>query len=272
MRGNGQAFTSGGFLATVQSELEPTRARQTLLRALTLNPYNSAVRYQLIDLELRLGAYEQAIELATEGVTRNPADVSCCVSRAEAYFRRGRSEDEERLLRDLATAQAKNRKDYNIYRLRGALYQRRASRARQPTEAHRSLHQALEAYAEGIAVVPPKFYAHFWRYRVGCLQLKRFDEAVAQAQRAVEHSPGHVGNHLALAFARLAARQWHAAAQAAKKGCRGPVGRQNLVTAVGCWPAPALVTSPPLRQRCRTGGCLEADAKRFTPSELECGA
>ena len=54
-------------LATVQSELEPMRARQTLLRALTLNPYNSAVRYQLIDLELRLGAYEQAIDLATEG-------------------------------------------------------------------------------------------------------------------------------------------------------------------------------------------------------------
>jgi len=58
-------------LATVQSELEPARARQTLLRALTLNPYNSAVRYQLIDLELRLGAYERAIELATEGVTRS---------------------------------------------------------------------------------------------------------------------------------------------------------------------------------------------------------
>src|SRR5262249_60347788 len=147
-------------LASVQSELEPERARHSLTQALALNPYNSAIRYQLIDVELRLGAYEQAIALATDGVTRNPADVGCCVSRAEAYFRRGRGEDEEHVLRDLATAQAKNSKDYNIYRLRGALYQRRASRAQQSAEGHRFLHQALEAYTEGITVVPPKFHAH----------------------------------------------------------------------------------------------------------------
>jgi tetratricopeptide (TPR) repeat protein len=258
-------------LATVQSELEPTRARQTLLRALTLNPYNSAVRYQLIDLELRLGAYEQAIELATEGVTRNPADVSCCVSRAEAYFRRGRSEDEERLLRDLATAQAKNRKDYNIYRLRGALYQRRAGRARQTAEAHRYLRQALEAYTAGIAVVPPKFHAHLLALQSRVyLQLKRFDEAVAQAQRAVEHSPGHVSNHLALAFARLAARQWHAAAQAAERGIPwAGWGGKIWLTTIGMLARACAGDAPDtLRQRCTAlADALEADMKRFTPSE-----
>jgi tetratricopeptide (TPR) repeat protein len=258
-------------LATVQSALEPTRARQTLLRALTLNPYNSAVRYQLIDLELRLGAYEQAIDLATEGVTRNPADVSCCVSRAEAYFRRGRSEDEERLLRDLATAQAKNRRDYNIYRLRGALYQRRASRAGQTAETHQCLRQALEAYAEGIAVVPPKFHAHLLALQSRVyLQLRRFDEAVAQAQRAVEHAPGHVSNHLALAFARLAAQQWHAAAQAAERGMPwAGWGGKIWLTAIGTLARACAGDTPAtLRQRCAAlVDALEADAKRFTPGE-----
>jgi tetratricopeptide (TPR) repeat protein len=258
-------------LATVQSELEPTRARQTLLRALTLNPYNSAVRYQLIELELRLGAYEQAIDLATEGVTRNPADVSCCVSRAEAYFRRGRSEDEGRLLRDLATAQAKNRKDYNIYRLRGALYQRRASRARHTAETQRCLRQALEAYAEGLAVVPPKFHAHLLalQSRVS-LQLKRFDEAVTQAQHALEHAPGHVSNHLALAFARLASQQWHAAAQAAERGIPwAGWGGKIWLTAIGILARACAGDAPAtLHQRCATlVDTLEADAKRFTPSE-----
>jgi tetratricopeptide (TPR) repeat protein len=258
-------------LAAVQSELEPRRARQTLLRALTLNPYNSAVRYQLIDLELRLGAYEQAIELATEGIIRNAADVSCCVSRAEAYFRRGRSEDEERLLRDLATAQGKNRKDYNIYRLRGALYQRRAGRARQTAEAHQCLHQALEAYAEGIAVVPPKFHAHLLALQSRVfLQLKRFDEAVAQAQRAVEHAPGHVSNHLALAFARLASRQWHAAAQAAERGMPwAGWGGKIWLTAIGLLSRACAGDAPAtLRPRCTAlANALEADAKRFTPGE-----
>src|SRR5712691_1844125 len=258
-------------LATVQSELEPTRARQTLLRALTLNPYNSAVRYQLIDLELRLGAYEQAIELATEGVTRNPADVGCCVSRAEAYFRRGRSDDEERVLRDLATAQAKNRKDYNIYRLRGGLYQRRASRAKQPAEVHQALQHALEAYAAGLTVVPPKFHAHLLalQSRVS-LQLKRFDEAVAQAQRAIEHSPGHVSNHLALAFARLAARQWHAAAQAAERGMPwAGWGGKVWLTAIGIF-ARACAGGIPARlhQQCALlADALEAETRHFTPSE-----
>ena len=114
-------------LGAVQSELEPQTAKETLSEALKLNPYNSAVRYQLLDLETRTGNYENAIELATEGLNRNPADVGCFVSRAEAHFRRGLPEDEELVIRDLATVQSKNRKDYNIYRLRGALYQRRAT-------------------------------------------------------------------------------------------------------------------------------------------------
>jgi tetratricopeptide (TPR) repeat protein len=258
-------------LATVQGELEPARARQTLRRALALNPYNSAVRYQLIGLELHLGAYEQAIALATEGVTRNPADVGCCVSRAEAYFRRGRREDEERILRGLATAQAKNRKDYNIYRLRGAVYQRRASRVKQTTEVHQTLHQALDAYAEGVMVVPPKFHAHLLvlQSRV-YLQLKRFDDAVAQAQRAVEHTPGHVSNHLALAFAHLAAQQWHAAVQAAEAGRPWASGGSKVwLTAMSMLArvcAGGLTAA--LRQQCAVlADALQADGKRFTPSE-----
>lgn len=258
-------------LATVQSELEPERARHTLTQALALNPYNSAVRYQLIDLELRLGAYERAIDLATEGVTRNPADVGCCVSRAEAYFRRGRSEDEERVLRDLAMAQAKNRKDYNIYRLRGALYQRRASRVKQPAEALQALQHALDTYAEGLTVVPPKFHAHLLalQSRVS-LQLKRFDDAVAQAQRAVEHAPGHVSNHLALAFARLAARQWHAASQAAERGMSwAGWGGKVWLTAIGILARACAGGLPAmLRQQCALlADALEAETRHFTPSE-----
>lgn len=258
-------------LATVQSELESDRARHTLTQALALNPYNSAVRYQLIDLELRLGAYEHAIDLATEGVTRNPADVGCCVSRAEAYFRRGRSEDEERVLRDLATAQAKNRKDYNIYRLRGALQQRRASRATHAAEVHQALHQALDAYAEGLTVVPPKFHAHLLalQSRVS-LQLKRFDDAVAQAQRAVEHAPGHVSNHLALAFARLAARQWHGASQAAERGMPwAGWGGKVWLTAIGILARACAGGIPAmLHQQCALlADALEAETRHFTPSE-----
>ena len=258
-------------LATVQSELAPDRARHTLTQALALNPYNSAVRYQLIDLELRLGAYEHAIDLATEGVTRNPTDVGCCVSRAEAYFRRGRSEDEEHVLRDLATAQAKNRKDYNIYRLRGALQQRRASRATPAAEVHHALHQALDAYAEGLTVVPPKFHAHLLalQSRVS-LQLKRFDDAVVQAQRAVEHAPGHVSNHLALAFARLAARQWHGASQAAERGMQwAGWGGKVWLTAIGILARAGAGSTPTmLRQQCASlADALEAESRHFTPSE-----
>jgi tetratricopeptide (TPR) repeat protein len=258
-------------LGSVQSTLEPGRARQTLTQALALNPYNSAVRYQLIDLETWTGAYERAIELATEGLTRNPADVGCFVSRAEAYFRRGRGEDEARIVRDLTAAQVKNHKDYNIYRLRGALYQRRASRARTSAEAQQALHQAIEAYEEGLSNIPPKFHAHLLaaESRV-LLQLKRFDDAVAKAQQAVERYPGHVSNHLALAFARLAARQWPAAAQAAGRGVQwAGWGGRIWLTAITIF-AHACTGDPPdtLRPQCAMlADELEADARHFALSE-----
>jgi tetratricopeptide (TPR) repeat protein len=240
-------------LGAVQSELDPERARATLTQALHLNPYNSVARYQLIDLEIRLEAYERAIALATEGLTRNPADVGCCVSRAEAYYRRDHSEDERHILADLATAQVKNRKDYNIYRLRGALYQRRASRAADPVQGEQALHDALEVYEDGLRNVPPKFHAHLLaaQSRV-LLQLKRFDEAIAQAQRAVDHYPGHVSNHLALAFAHLASRQWQAAALAAERGMQwAGWGGRVWLTAIGLF-ANAFIGSEAsaLRQQC----------------------
>jgi tetratricopeptide (TPR) repeat protein len=240
-------------LGAVQSELDAERARATLTQALHLNPYNSVARYQLIDLEIRTEAYEHAIALATEGLSRNPADVGCCVSRAEAYYRRDYSEDESHILADLATAQVKNRKDYNIYRLRGALYQRRASRATDAVTGEQALHEALGAYEDGLSNVPPKFHAHLLaaQSRV-LLQLKRFDEAIAQAQRAVDHHPGHVSNHLALAFAQLASRQWRAAALAAEKGMQwAGWGGRVWLTAIGLF-ANAFVGSEAstLRQQC----------------------
>jgi tetratricopeptide (TPR) repeat protein len=258
-------------LGAVQSELDTDRARVTLTQALHLNPYNSVARYQLIDLEIRTEAYEHAIALATEGLTRNPADVGCCVSRAEAYYRRDRIEDEGHILADLATAQVKNRKDYNIYRLRGALYQRRASRATDPVAGEQALHQALETYEDGLGNVPPKFHAHLLaaESRV-LLQLKRFDEATAQAQRAVDHYPGHVSNHLALAFAHLASRQWRAAALAAEKGMQwAGWGGRVWLTAIGLF-ANAFVGSEAstLRQQCASLVTdLTTDDRYFALSE-----
>jgi thioredoxin-like negative regulator of GroEL len=67
------------MLAAVQRQLEPERAKETLEQVLALNPYNSVARYQLIELETESGAYESAIDLATEGLERNTADVGCFV-------------------------------------------------------------------------------------------------------------------------------------------------------------------------------------------------
>ena len=203
-------------LGVVQSELEPARAAMTLSQALDLNPFNSAARYQLIELRMRLGAYDEAIALATEGLQRNQADIGCYVSRADARFRRGEAEDEQAIFDDLAAAQAKNRRDYNIYRLRGALYQRQASRmaAGQP-----ALQAAIDAYDEGLRHVPPKFQAHLLAAQSRVfLQLNRVEEAVQAAKAAVQHASGHVSNHLALALAQLAAGEWRAAAQATAQG------------------------------------------------------
>jgi tetratricopeptide (TPR) repeat protein len=206
-------------LGVVQSELEPQRAARTLSQALELNPFNSAARYQLIELHMRLSTYDEAISLATDGLERNRADIGCYVSRADARFRRGALEDEQAILNDLASAQTKNRRDYNIYRLRGALYQRRASRMEQATERQRVLREAVDAYEEGLRHVPPKFQAHLLAAESRVfLQLNRFEEAVKAAQSAVQHASGHVSNHLALALAQLAAGQWHAAVQAADQG------------------------------------------------------
>jgi tetratricopeptide (TPR) repeat protein len=258
-------------LGTVQSELDPERARETLTQVLHLNPYNSVGRYQLIDLEIRTEAYEHAIALATEGLARNPADVGCCVSRAEAYYRRGHLEDEASILADLAAARLKNRKDYNIYRLRGALYQRRASRATDPAQGEQALHAALDAYDDGLVNVPPKFHAHLFaaRSRV-LLQLKRFEEATVQAQRAVDHYPGHVSNHLALAFAKLASRQWRAAALTAERGMQwAGWGGRVWLTAISLF-ANAMLGSEAstLRQKCTALATdLATDDRRFALSE-----
>jgi tetratricopeptide (TPR) repeat protein len=258
-------------LGAVQSEVDPARARETLTRALAVNPYNSVARYQLIELEIRTEEYEHAIALATEGLHRNPADVGCCVSRAEAYFRRGHGEDDGRILEDLATAQSRNRKDYNIYRLRGALYQRRASQVADPAEAQRVLQTAMEAYEEGLTNVPTKFHAHLLaaESRV-LLQLHKFDDAVGRAQRAVEHFPGHVSNHLALAFAKLASRQWRAAAQAADKGMQwAGWGGRVWLTAISVF-AHALMggEAAALRQKCATlAADLKAADRHFALSE-----
>ncbi|MCY4513523.1 MAG: tetratricopeptide repeat protein [Candidatus Tectomicrobia bacterium] len=258
-------------LGAVQSELEPQTAKKTLSEALKLNPYNSAVRYQLLDLETRTGNYESAIELATEGLNRNPADVGCFVSRAEAYFRRGLPEDEELVIRDLGTVQSKNRKDYNIYRLRGALYQRRATQTASQEEARRALQQALDAYEDGLSNIPVKFHAHLLAAESRVLvQLRRFDDAVKKAQGAIERYSGHVSNHLALAFARLAARQWQAAAQAAGRGIQwAGWGGKIWLTAIVIFAQTCEGKNPAnLRRQCTTlVEALEADVRSFKLTE-----
>jgi tetratricopeptide (TPR) repeat protein len=258
-------------LGMVQSELDPQRAKKTLTQALDLNPYNSVARYQLIELEMRSGAYERAVALASEGLEKNPADVGCFVSRAEARFRRGQAEDETSILDDLATAQERNRKDYNIYRLRGALHQRRATQVRDLAESRRMLQQALDAYEDGLANVPAQFHAHLLaaESRV-LLQLRRFDDAAARAQRAVNHHPGHVSNYLALAFARLATRQWKAAAQAADRGMQwAGWGGRVWLTAIGIFANAFIgVEATVLRQKCAAlASDLKADTRRFALSD-----
>jgi hypothetical protein len=151
------------------------------------------------------------------------------------------------------------------------LHQRLASRATNPAEGEQALQAALDAYEEGVAHVPPKFHAHLLaaQSRV-LLQLKRFDEAAGQAQRAVDRYPGHVSNHLALAFAKLASRQWRAAALAAEKGMQwAGWGGRVWLTAIGLF-ANALIGSEPstLRQKCAALATdLATDDRRFALSE-----
>ncbi len=258
-------------LGVVQSELEPQRASVTLSRALELNPFNSAARYQLIDLRMRLGAYDEAIGLATDGLERNRADIGCYVSRADALFRRGKIEDEPDMLQDLASAQAKNRRDYNIYRLRGALHQRQASRMEKAAERQAVLEDAIDAYEEGLSHVPPKFQAHLLAAESRVfLQLNRFDEAVKAAQRAVQHASGHVSNHLALALARLAAGQWRAAVQAAEQGMQwAGWGGRIWLTAIEIFASTCAGVDPDkLKPKCIVlANELSGDRRHFALSE-----
>lgn len=258
-------------LGVVQSELEPQRAAMTLSQALELNPFNSAARYQLIDIRMRLGAYDEAIDLATNGLERNRADIGCYVSRADARFRRGDAEDEQAILNDLASAQAKNRRDYNIYRLRGALYQRRASRIENAAEREHVLQEAIGAYEEGLRHVPPKFQAHLLAAESRIfLQLCRFEEAVNAAQRAVQHASGHVSNHLALALAQLAAGQWRAAVQAADQGLPwAGWGGRIWLTAIDIFASTCAGVDPNmLRPKCATlAHELSGDERHFELSD-----
>jgi len=258
-------------LGAVQSEIAPERATDTLSQALDLNPYNSAARYQLMELKMRTGAYDDAISLAQEGLERNASDIGCFVSRAEARYRRGHDEDEKDILQDLTLAQAKNRRDYNIYRLRGALHQRQASRADSQSDRREALRLAIEAYEEGLTHVPGKFQAHLLAAESRVfLQLKRFTDAVKTAQRAVEHSSGHVSNHLALALARLAAGQWRSSAQAAEQGLPwAGWGGRIWLTAISIFAHACGGADPDTLQEKCVALCNEigGDGRRFELSE-----
>ena len=258
-------------LGMVQSELEPQRAAITLSQALELNPFNSAARYQLIDLRMRLGAYDEAIALATEGLERNRADTGCYVSRADARLRRGNVDDEQSILDDLALAQAKNRRDYNIYRLRGALYQRQASQIETAAERQQALQAAIDTYEEGLRHVPPKFQAHLLAAESRVfLQLSRLEEAVNAAQRAVQHASGHVSNYLALALAQLAAGQWRAAVQATDQGMPwAGWGGRIWLTAIDIFASTCAGVDPHmLRQKCATlAQDLSGDERHFELSD-----
>jgi len=258
-------------LGAVQSEIAPERATGTLSQALHLNPYNSAARYQLMELKMRTGAYDDAIHLAQEGLNRNASDIGCFVSRAEALYRRGHDEDEKDILQDLTLAQAKNRRDYNIYRLRGALHQRQASRADNPNKRREALRLAIEAYEDGLTHVPAKFQAHLLAAESRVfLQLKRFTDAVKTAQCAVDHSSGHVSNHLALALARLAAGQWRCSAQAAEQGLPwAGWGGRIWLTAISIFAHACGGAEPDTLQEQCVALCREigSDSRRFELSD-----
>jgi tetratricopeptide (TPR) repeat protein len=258
-------------LGAVQSEIAPERATDTLSQALHLNPYNSAARYQLMELKMRTGAYDDAIRLAQEGLDRNASDIGCFVSRAEALYRRGHDEDEHDILQDLTLAQAKNRRDYNIYRLRGALHQRQANRADNPNERREALRLAIEAYEDGLTHVPAKFQAHLLAAESRVfLQLKRFTDAVKSAQCAVDHSSGHVSNHLALALARLAAGHWRSSAQAAEQGLPwAGWGGRIWLTAISIFAHACGGAAPETLQEQCVALCREigSDSRRFELSD-----
>jgi tetratricopeptide (TPR) repeat protein len=258
-------------LGMAQVEVAPERASATFAQALALNPYNSAARYQLMALSMRAERYDEVIALASEGLEHNPADTGCFVCRAEALYRRGHGEDQAAILGDLSLARAKNRRDYNIDRLWGGLHQRQAIEATSPTHRRQALLQAIEAYEQGLAHVPAKFHAHLLAAESRVyLQLQDSKNAVKMAQRAVDHAPSHVSNHLALALAHLADCNWRQAAQAADRGLpwAGWGGRVWL-TAITIFAHICAGSEPAtLRQSCTSlANALAADTRHFELSE-----
>jgi tetratricopeptide (TPR) repeat protein len=235
-------------------------------------PRNSPIRYELIKIEIDTGNYDAAVEVASEGYRLNERDAGCLVGRAEARLRRGRAEDEADVLKDLEQAEKIHRRDANLYRLRGELWLRRANRTEDPGDRERMLKEALTAYDAGIANI-----------RAGWLQasllssksrvlllLQDYDGAAAAAKAAVETAPGHVGNHIALALARLAAAKWQPAVLAADAGQNvgGWAGRIILAAVRIIGLAMAGVEPQDLSPNCKVlADEFEHSVGKFTPQE-----
>jgi tetratricopeptide (TPR) repeat protein len=261
------------LLGSIQAELDPDRARTTLREALQINPRSSPVRYELVKVEIDTEHYDDAISIASEGFRLNDRDAGCLLGRAEARLRKGLQQDEEDILRDLDLAEKLNRRDATLYKLRGELYLRRANRMADATERERMLKNALAAYESGIGNI-----AQGWlraallasKARV-LLLLQDFEAAAAAAKAAVEEAPGHVSNHIALVFARLAAGKWQPAAIAAEAGQNvgGWAGRVTLTAARIIALAMAGVEPEDLVGHCRElTDELEQCSGKFTPSEM----
>jgi hypothetical protein len=102
------------------------------------------------------------------------------------------------------------------------------------------------------------------------LQLGRFDEALRYARQAVKHHPGHVSNHLALAFAQLATKQWQAAVETAERGLQwAGWGGRVWLTAIGIFASACGGIEPDrLRTKCAAlVSDLQAGDRQFALSE-----
>ncbi len=260
------------LLGSIQGELDPNRARATLSEALGVYPRSSPIRYELIRIEIDTGNFDVAIELASEGHRLNERDAGSLVGRAEAKLRRAREEDKAAILDDLDRAETLNRRDANLYRIRGELYLRRATRTANPDDRKRSLRDAVAAYDAGIGQIKPGWLQAALlasKSRV-LLLLEDFGGAEAAAKAAVEVAPGHVSNHIALALARLAASKWEPAVIAAGAGQNvgGWAGRVVLTAVEIIGHAMSGVEPADLVDRCKSlADELENTAAKFTPSE-----
>lgn len=260
------------LLGSIQGELDPDRARATLKEALGVYPRSSPIRHELVKLEIDTSNYDAAIDIATEGVRLNDRDAGALIDRAEARLRRGREDDEPDVLNDLDQAERLHRRDANLYRQRGELYLRQASRATDSAERQRLLREAIGAYDAGIANIKPGWLQAALltsKSRV-LLFLDDYDGGAAAAKAAVEVQPGHVSNHIALALARLAAGKWQPAVIAADAGQNvgGWAGRVILTAVKVIGLAMAGVDPEDLAPHCRNmAEELERGAGKFTPSE-----